>query len=67
MNEYRCTRNHPYRDSNCPGNLDETARQGHYVRGESKIHAFCKMCESFPDPEDIKAGFTITFWKKLPW
>ncbi len=48
MNHYRCTRDAPYDDPNCPGHKDVTARQGHYVNAETEDDARAKMAREFP-------------------
>ncbi len=63
MNEYRCTRNHPYRSPGCIGNKDKTARQGHYIRAHTIDEANQVMKTRYPD--EIEDGFTVTFWKEV--
>jgi hypothetical protein len=60
MQEYRCTRNALYQH-NCAGQHDLTARQGHYLRANSKEEAWHEMAKRFPD--ETKAGFTVDEWE----
>ena len=57
--EYRCTRNEPYDDPNCPGFRNPKARQGHYISATSKKEAIALMQLMFPND---KAGFTAHLW-----
>ncbi len=60
MKEYRCTRNALYSHS-CIGHDDITARQGHYIKAQSKEEAWEKMAIRFP--EEVAEGFTIQEWE----
>jgi len=52
--EFRCTRNSPYQHE-CAGQHDLKARQGHYIRAESKEQALTEMARIFIED---KHGFT---------
>lgn len=54
---FRCTRNQPYVDVNCPGRGDVTSRQGYYIKAVDTDAALRIMREKFP--EDT-TGFTAT-------
>lgn len=60
MKEYRCTRNALY-SHNCIGHDDITARQGHYIKAQSKEEAWEKMAIRFP--EEVAEGFTVQEWE----
>jgi hypothetical protein len=62
LNEYRCTRNRPYRCPGYPGHRDLTARQGHYVLAASPAAALSEMREDFP--QDRIFGFTVDLVKE---
>ena len=49
MNEYRLTRNHPYRNPNCFGFADLSARQGFYITADSAVEAEAIMSLDFPE------------------
>jgi hypothetical protein len=55
--EYRCTRNEPYDNPGCPGHLNSSARQGHYIFAKTALLAAIKMFTTYP--EDALYGFTI--------
>lgn len=63
INEYRCTRRAPYR-GDCPGRTMLSARQGHYIRCESKERAEQIMGENFPEDLQHGYGFDIQLWKE---
>ena len=56
LREFRCTRRAPYRNPNCPGHKDVTARQGYYIEAHSALLAGVEMRVSFPHDID---GFDI--------
>lgn len=63
MHQYRCTRNTPYQDVDCPGSKDPRARQGHYVQAESPEEALKIMTLTFPKDTE---GFTVGLWPPEP-
>jgi hypothetical protein len=63
MNEYRCTRNYPYRHPDCFGHTNLSARQGYYLKAQSEPEAIAMMEREFPD--ELEWGFTAKFWKDL--
>jgi len=69
LNEYRCTRSVIYNEKGCPGHLDETSRQGHYIVAETETEAFKSMAILYPDDagdmkvNDDRSVFTVAIWK----
>ena len=59
VNEYRCTRELPYRNPTCFGHLDLSARQGYYIIGTSYADALEQMQERFPG----EMNFTVDIWR----
>lgn len=53
--EYRCTRNSVYPPTS-PGHTDLTARQGYYVRKDTREEALQVMRTLFPTDRE---GFTV--------
>lgn len=62
MNIYRCTRRKPYESPGCPGHMDKSARQGHYIEAESRDEAIQKMAKQYPD--EVVPGFDIQLWEE---
>ncbi len=60
MNEYRCTRNDPYQNPNCPGFKNPAGRCGQYIDAPSPESAIAQMKRRYPGDT---LGFTADFWK----
>ncbi len=56
--EYRCTRNEPYNNPNCPGHKQLSARQGYYLMADSVYDALSQMRVKFP----YEDRFTAKLW-----
>ncbi len=56
QNEYRCTRRALYKTEGCPGHTNLSARQGYYIRADSKEEALRTMAQDFP--KDVE-GFDV--------
>lgn len=62
MNEYRLTRPWQYRNPNCPGHKDKSARQGYYIRANTAKEAVDEMRLEFPHE-----SFDVQLWKENVW
>lgn len=66
--QFRCTRNVPYTNPNCPGFTDTRARQGHYIHAEDEIAAVLEMHGDYPnDLEEYRKWFKETNQPKENW